>query len=149
MKRTFSIVLLLIIIFSVATPASAVENRECVFYQETDICDGVVLIDEIIVYEQARTTTKAATRTRTIKNDSVVIAVIAMKATFRYDGSTVSVASKSITQTDTYEGWGYKQNSFTSSGGTVTLDAKLTKLIFLNIPFTMALSCDEDGNIFY
>lgn len=42
MKRTFSIVLLLIIIFSVATPASAVENRECVFYQETDI--GLSLI---------------------------------------------------------------------------------------------------------
>ena len=81
--------------------------------------------------------------------NGVVIGVIAMKGTFRYDGSTVSVASKSVTQTDTYEGWSYKQNSFTSSGGTVTLDAKLTKLIFLNIPFTMMLSCDKDGNISY
>lgn len=149
MKRTFSIVLLLIIIFSVAAPASAVENGECVFYRETDIGDGVVLVDEIVVYEHARATTKTATRTRTIKDDGVIIGVIAMKAIFRYDGSTVSVASKSITQTDTYEGWGYKQNSFTSSGGTVTLDVKLTKLIFLNIPFTMTLSCDEDGNISY
>ena len=57
--------------------------------------------------------------------------------------------SKRVNQADTYEGWSYKQNSFTSSGGTITLDAKLTKLLVMNIPFTITLSCDKDGNISY
>lgn len=40
-----------------------------------------------------------------------------------------------------------KQTSFTSSGGTVTLEGKLTKLLILNDPFTMTLTCDKNGNI--
>lgn len=59
------------------------------------------------------------------------------------------MVSKSVTQSDTYDGWSYVQNSLTSSGGTVTLNAKLTKWIILNTSFTMTLSCDEDGNISY
>ena len=59
------------------------------------------------------------------------------------------IMAKRVNQADTYEGWSYKQNSFTSSGGTITLDAKLTKLLVMNIPFTITLSCDKDGNISY
>ena len=61
--------------------------------------------------------------------------------------SGVSAVSKAVTQTDTYGGWKYKQQSFTSSGGTFTLEAKLTKLLIYNNPLTMRLSCDTDGNI--
>ena len=52
-----------------------------------------------------------------------------------------------MTQTTTYNGWNYQQNSFTSSGGTVTLDAKLTKLLFWNIEVDMSMTCDVNGNI--
>lgn len=64
-------------------------------------------------------------------------------------GTSVSVVSKTVTNTDTYNGYGYVQNSFTSSGGSVTLNARLTKWIVLNTPFTMTLSCDKNGNISY
>ena len=39
------------------------------------------------------------------------------------------------------------QNSFTESGGTITLDAKLTKLLVFNIPFTISITCDANGKI--
>ena len=76
-----------------------------------------------------------------------VIGIVTIQATFRYDGSTVSVVSKSVTQVETYEGWNYVQSSFTSSGGSVVLSAKLTKWIVLNTSFTMTLSCDKNGKI--
>lgn len=95
----------------------------------------------------ARASQKTATRKATLTKDDVTIGVIAFKATFRYDGSTVSVVSKSVTQTDTYDGWSYTQNSFTSSGGTVTLDAKLTKLLIVNYPFILSLTCDKNGTL--
>lgn len=61
--------------------------------------------------------------------------------------TTVSVISKSVTQTDTYEGWNYVETSFTSSGGTVALAGKLTKLLIMRTSFTIGLECDANGNI--
>lgn len=111
--------------------------------------NGITIIDEVTEISQSRSTTKDYTRSRTISKDGTVIAVISIYGCFSYNGTSVSVVSKSVTQTDTYEGWSYKQNSFTSSGGTITLDAKLSKLLVMNIPFTMTLSCDKNGNVSY
>lgn len=107
------------------------------------------MVDEVIEHSQIRSSTKGYTRTKTIRYDGIIIGKIAVYGSFKYDGTTVSVVSKRVNQADTYEGWSYKQNSFTSSGGTITLDAKLTKLLVMNIPFTITLSCDKDGNISY
>ncbi len=54
-----------------------------------------------------------------------------------------------MTNTDTYNGWSYIQDSLTSSGGTVTLNGKLTKWLILSNSFTMTLTCDANGNISY
>lgn len=147
MKKTFSIVLCFVLFFSLAFPTYASSQNEVIYSQEYTLEDGTTVKDEIIVHGLARSTYKTATRRRTFSDDGTTIAIIAFQATFRYDGSTVAVISKSITQTDTYEGWSYKQTSFTSSGGTVTLEAKLTKLLVFNNKFTMTLTCDKDGNI--
>ena len=111
--------------------------------------NGITVYTEIIEESLARSSTKGYTNKKTIAKGDVTVAVISIHGEFKYDGATVSVVSKSVTQTDTYEGWSYKQNAFTSSGGTITLDAKLTKLLVLSIPFTMTLSCDKNGNLSY
>lgn len=148
MKNTVSFFLCITILFVCLTAVSAAEQENVIYYRELDLGNGITLIDEIIEHPTtARATAKTSTRRNTLKDGDTVIGIIAFQATFHYDGTTVYVASKSITQTDTYDGWSYKQNSFTSSGGTVTLDAKLTKLLFLNVPFTMNLACDKNGNI--
>ena len=131
------------------SPASAAEQLPENHRVERILGDGLTVIDEITVYSQARSTDKRAERKATIKDGDTVIAIIAFEAVFRYDGSSVSVVSKTVTQTNTYEGWSYKQKSFTSSGGTVTLNAKLTKLLIFNNSFTFTLSCDRSGNISY
>ena len=77
----------------------------------------------------------------------MTIGIIAFQATFSYNGDSAYVTSKAVIQTDTYDGWSYKQTSFITTGNTVTLEGKLTKLLILNDPFTMSLTCDKDGNI--
>lgn len=119
------------------------------WYQETVLDNGIVVIDEVFRENNGRSTEDTYTRKRTFTDDGVTIAVIKLTATFRYDGSAVSVVSASVTQADTYEGWSYVRSSLTTSGGTVTLDAKLTKLLVLEIPFTMTITCDKNGNISY
>ncbi len=121
------------------------------FCGEEQLDNGLTVTSEVVEYAQARTThEKTAVYKKTFKDGDTVIAIIAFEATFHYDGTSVSVASKSITQTDTYNGWSFKQSSFTSSGGSVTLTGKLTKwLIFNSSTFTMVLTCDKNGNISY
>ncbi|MBQ2245168.1 MAG: hypothetical protein IIV61_04945 [Oscillospiraceae bacterium] len=147
MKKTFSIILCFVLFISLALPTYAAGQSEVIYSQEYTLEDGTTVKDEIIVHGLARTSYKTATRRATISKDDTTIAIIAFQATFRFDGSTVAVISKSVTQTDTYEGWSYKQTSFTSSGGTVTLEGKLTKLLIFNNSFTMTLTCDKNGNI--
>ena len=149
MKRFSIICLSFLLIFSCIMPVCAAEQEGVIWHQETLLENGIKMIDEVTVQSHARSANKDYTRSKVIYSGDTVIAVISLYGEFKYDGTIVSVVSKSVTQTDTYEGWSYKQNAFTSSGGTITLDAKLTKLLVLSIPFTMTLSCDKNGNLSY
>lgn len=147
MKKILSLVICFVLLASVLSPVYATEQSEIIYSEEVILEDGTIVKDEIIVTSHARSTDKTATRRRTLKDGDTVIGIIAFQATFRYDGSTVSVVSKSVTQTDTYEGYSYNQTSFTSSGGTVTLEGKLTKLLIFSTSFSMSLTCDKNGNL--
>lgn len=150
MKKFLSFFFCLTILFSFAFNASAapVDHGTVLVSEETALEGGLTCIDEVILYpQQARASTQTAERRKTFYKDDVLIAVIAFKASFSYDGSSVFVLSKTVTQTDTYESWNYSQESFTSSGGTVTLAGKLKKWLIFSNSFTMSLTCDVNGNI--
>lgn len=149
MRKPLILCLCIIFILSLSIPTFAYEQEVPLFRQVSELDDGITVIAELYQDNNARSSSKGYTWRKTLTKEGVTIAVIAIHGTFSYNGTTVSVVSKSVTQTDTYDGWNYKQNSFTSSGGTITLDAKLTKLLVMNIPFTMTLSCDKNGNISY
>lgn len=149
MRKVLSLFLAISFLFIMILPGSATENENIIFYDQYTTKDGITVTCELIEHPQMRSNTKGYTYRRSFEKDNTVIGAIAIHGSFQYDGNTVSVVSKSVTQTNTYDGWKYKQNSFTSSGGTITLDAKLTKLLVMNIPFTMTLSCDKNGNISY
>lgn len=107
-------------------------------------------MDEVIEYSYARASQKTYERKRSFYDGDTLIAVIAFEATYSYTGTSVSVVSKTVTQTDTYSGWSFKQTSFTSSGGTVTLEGKIRYLLILNSSaFSMSMTCDKNGNISY
>jgi len=154
MKRFLAFIACFALMVSLAVPACASDYSMKVgttlFYGEEQLDNGLTVTREIFENTKARTTYGRTVVYRdTFRDGDTVIAIIAFEATFHYDGTSVSVASKSVIQTDTYNGWNYKQTSFTSSGGTVTLNAKLTKLLIFNNPFTMTLTCDKDGNVSY
>jgi hypothetical protein len=44
------------------------------------------------------------------------------------------------------DGWSYTQSSLTTSGGTITLNGSVSKLL-LKYSFTLTLTCDKNGNI--
>lgn len=149
MKKLLSLIICFILIASATIPTYAASQDKVLYLQEYTLDNGIVVKDEIIIHSQARDSYKTATRKATFTKDDTTIAIIAFQATFRFDGSTVAVIAKSITQTDTYEGWSYKQTSFTSSGGTVTLEGKLTKLLIFNQTFSLSMTCDKNGTISY
>ena len=149
MKRFFSLLIVCILIFPLACPVLANTTSEEVYFEECVLENGLRMVDSITVHSNNRASIVSAERKKSIYDGDTLVAYIRFVADFRYDGSTVSVVSKTITNTNTYDGWSYAQNSFTSSGGTVTLNAKITKWLIFNTPFTMTLSCDKNGNISY
>ena len=147
MKKLLSVVLSFILVLSMLPAASASEQGTVVSQQEIVLEDGIVIIDTLVVYANARLLGKTATRLHEIYVDDILVGSIVLLGSFNYDGTTVTVTSMAVTQKDTYNGWNYVQNSLTSSGGTVTLNAKLTKLLVLNVPFTISITCDANGKI--
>ena len=149
MRRLLTLFICTMLITTLATPALASEDVQVISSEEIVLENGITVTDEIIQVSQNRSTDKTYTRRRTFDKDGTVIAIIAFTVTYRYDGTTVSVVAKAVTQTDTYDGWSYTQQSFTSSGGTVTLSGKLSKLLIFNNTFSMSMTCDKNGNISY
>lgn len=146
MKRLLALLLCFICVITI--PAHAAET---ITTQITGSENGLRVVDQITVEQpNTRSYDRTATRTRSFYDGDTLIAEISFKATFRYDGTNVMVIYRNVTQTDTYNGWSYTQESFTDSGGTVTLVGKLKYLLILNSStFTMSMTCDANGNISY
>lgn len=149
MKKSFVFVIcmLLLVQFILPVSATAATDNDLIYREETILENGLTVVDEIYANKLSRASVITGERKKTIKSGDTTLGIIAFQATFRYDGSNVAVVSKTVTQSDAYEGYSYKQNSFTSSGGTVTLEGKLTKLLIFNQAFTMSLMCDINGNL--
>ena len=139
----------MLLICSLLVPAAAQDtvSAQTVSTQTIDLGDGWTVTEELIINDQARTASRSATKKQSFSKNGEAIADIAITGVFRYDGSTVSVSSKVVSQKDTYNGWSFTQNSFTSSGGTITLTGTLTKPLRVSGSVNMKLTCDKNGNI--
>ena len=132
------------------TSDTTVPSDELLFRRVETMQNGWTVITETRLLSQsiaATRSTKTTSTTTTVTHNGATIGIFTIQATFQYNGSTVSVISKSVTRADTYDGWSYTQTSFTSSGGTVTLNGKLTKLVVFTHNFSMSLTCDKNGNV--
>lgn len=149
MKKVSTLLLCILLICSLLVPAAAQDtvSAQTVSTQTIDLGDGWTVTEELIINDQARTASRAATKKQSFSKNGEAIADIAITGVFRYDGSTVSVSSKVVSQKDTYNGWSFTQNSFTSSGGTITLTGKLTKPLRVSGSVNIKLTCDKNGNI--
>ena len=113
-----------------------------------NIGNDIVVTTEFSVYNNTRSTyEKTASVSKTYKKGSETIAKIGISGTFQYDGKTVKVKSKSVTPKTVYSGWSFSQDSFTSSGGKISLLCKLSNFWSSDVPVNISLSCDKNGNI--
>lgn len=151
MKKFTSLLLCSLLLLSLFVPVSALDaapaDSQAASTQTIDLGDGLTVTEELIINDQAKTASRSATKKQTFSDNGTTIAEIAITGVFRYDGSTVSVSSKLVSQKDTYDGWSFTQNSFTSSGGTITLAGKLTKPLRVSVSVNIKLTCDKNGNI--
>lgn len=151
MKRAMTIILCLLLTAASCFGASAYDasptSETQITQTVTETDSNITIIEELIVQENARSSTRSATRRQTFMKGDDTIAVIALSATFSYDGSSVSVVSKSVSQCDTYNGWSFSRNSLTSVGGTATLTGQLTKLLNRPVNVNISITCDKNGNV--
>lgn len=151
MKKLISIVMTISILMGISAPCFAADTpqKNPVYTSIEELPGDVTVVTEIFeINSAARSSETDGTARKTYYDrDDNVIAVIAITGTFSYDGSTVKVASKSITREDTYDGWKFSKSSFTGSGGTIRLSGKLTKTGETSVSVSLSLTCDKNGNI--
>lgn len=155
MKRLFSVLLCMMVFVGAVTPAKAVEEAdlsEQVTVEEETIVEDSVSGEEEAIAPLATTKTRVVTTTKTYSVSGKVIAKIALRAKFAYDGSSVRVVSKQVTQKDTYDGWKFTQTSLTgsggfTSGGKVTLKGNLKKTGVETVSVTITITCSKSGTI--
>lgn len=154
MKKNFMFVsVLLCLIFTMALPAGAADEVACetseIVCETSTITyvDGDFEIEETLtVYSAARSNSKPASKSQSIKHNGVVVADVTFNATFGYDGSSAWVISASGSHT-TYDGWSYSGERISKSGGTATLTATVSKLGYRNIPVSISMTCSPSGSI--
>lgn len=146
MRKVGIFFICLILVLSISLPCSAEESIPS-NTQVINLDNGLMAEEVTTVYANARSSEITAERNWSVKDGSTVIANITVKGTFRYNGTSVSVVSKELTECDTYDGWSFSSTSLTSSGGTITFSGTLKKSLLIRTNITLTLSCDKDGNI--
>lgn len=149
MKQFISVCLCLALFFVLLMPVQAAEeSRSTVISQKEYILDnGLTVIEEITERTYARSSTKYGEKRSSLKRGDTTIAIIIISGQFGYDQTKAWVISKNQVQVDTNDGWSYQELSYTSSGATISLTYKLTKLLLSTDTYTLSLTCDKNGNI--
>lgn len=147
MKKYFSLFLAFLMCFMIL-PVNAVSEE---VYRKTEIIhtgDGDIEVETILTIHKSllRAKSRTATKSQTYKSDGTTIANVSFTATFQYDGSTVSVTDTDSSYS-TYDGWSYKSENITTSGGTAKLSAKLTKTSYAGVAANISIKCTANGAI--
>ena len=147
MKKYMSLFLALMMWVMVMPVGASYEE----VYRETEVIhteDGDIEIETVLTIHDSplRASSKTASKSQNVKYDGSTIAKVTLTATFRYDGSSVSVTDTDSSYT-TYDGWSYKGEKISTSGGTASLSASLTKTLTGTIPVSISMTCTADGTI--
>lgn len=147
MKRISSLGLILLILVSIMVLPAQAAN----VYSETEVIQTefgeIEIVTKTVVYHSVlRSSRQSADKTATAKLNGKAIADVTLSATFGYDGKTVWVISASGSNT-TYDDWSYGSEKITKSGGTASLTATLTHLLYRNVPVNVSLTCSPTGQI--
>lgn len=149
MKKTISVFLAFVLFASIAVlpvgAAAPTVTREIEVihteYGDIEVETALIVYDSLLRY-----TAKSAKREQTFTHDGSVVATVTLYATFGFDGKTVWVDEASSSHS-TSGGWSYKNEDLSTSGGTATLTAELSKFLYPDVPVELTLTCTKDGKI--
>ena len=155
MKKIVSVLMSVIIMFSLGVPAFAVENidneKTVVEYLE----DGSCFITTITVVEENSTyatNTKQVSKSTLYKDeDGIVCWKATLHASFRYTGSSATCTDSTVSYEIYDSAWRMTSATASKSGNTATADIT-AKRYTLGIPFktidrTITMTCSENGTI--
>lgn len=147
MKKYFSLFLAFLMVATII-PVGATFKE---VYRETEIIhteDGDFEVETVLSIHNSllRANSRTASKTQSVKQNGTAVAEVTLTATFRYTGSSVSVTDTDSDYT-TYNGWSYKNESISTSGGTASLSASLTKLLAGTVPVSISITCTPSGAI--
>lgn len=154
-KRVFGLLAACLII-ACLLPVSAFATEKIVDEQVVYFADGSFMTTTIIVERTSvarATTNKTATIRREYKNGNGVIQWLAtMTASFAYTGSTSSCTSVGTPVITIYDSdWCVVSKSAARDGdtaiGNITMGLKLLSGRINELPVTLTLSCDKNGNL--
>ena len=155
MKKVVSVLLIVMIMFSLNVPAFAVENIDnentVIEYLE----DGSCFITTITVVEENSTyatNTKQVSKSTSYKDeDGIVCWKATLHASFRYTGSSATCTESEVTYTVSNSKWKITSATASKSGNTATADVT-AKRYTLGIPVetlnrTITMTCSANGTI--
>ncbi len=147
-KRGSLLLLCAALLLGLTVPALAAENVQTISRTEVDLGNGFSYTETLTVSPalSRASAQKTGSKSQDFTYNGTKVAVIGISGTFQYDGSSVGVVSKSVSQKTLYDGWAFSQSSFTSSGGTITLTGTLSKGT-AKVSVNLSLTCDKNGNI--
>lgn len=149
MKKMMSVFVCCVMMLSFSTPCYAASDIHVLSISNEQLENGVTVTTTVFEDSLVRNSTKTVTNQKEYKSGGTTIAIIAIKGTFSYNGSTSNVTSKSVSRKDTYGGWIFQQDSFTSGASSILLEGKLKKTLHASVGVDLTLACDKNGNISY
>lgn len=155
MKKIISVLLCVILIFSLSINSLATENidNECVVVEYLE--DGSCFITTITMIEENSTyatNTKTFAKTISYKDsDGIVCWSATLTATFRYTGSSATCTDSTVSYEIYDSAWRMTSATASKSGNTATADIT-AKRYTLGIPFktidrTITMTCSANGTI--
>lgn len=152
MKKSMIAMCLMVftIVTMLAPAAQAAYMPEKVTTTVMDLGNGITVKSTITVYESISTfstmATKSATKIDTYERNGTEIAKVSITASFGYDGSSSWVNSASVSKSVSSD-WTYKNENLTTSGGTATVTAVLTRTGIVTLDVYTYISCSPNGDI--
>ena len=150
MKRTIIFILLAALVISVfSTNCFAAEaEKSIVTYFE----DGSYIVETIRVVQSRASGTLSGSKEKTYYSDAGNAGWKAvLTGTFTYTGSSSTCTASSCSVTIYDSAWYTISKSATKSGNTayasVTIGKKLLGVTVTQVPASISLSCDKDGNL--
>ena len=147
MKKVGTLCLVLLLLTSMMLPIQAIsDNTQEIEVIHTRFGEYEVEVKTVIYASASRSSSRSADKLVSIKRDGKVIADVTLSATFGYDGKTAWISNPGSSHT-TYSGWSYGSEKITKSGGTASLSATLSHLLYRNVPVNISLTCSPTGQI--